>query len=140
MIPRVLLTTSAGLMGAAGAICNFMPDDIAAAMGLSGLPAGTFLVQLLAGLLLALAVINWMCRSLRIGGIYGRPLALGNALNFVVAAFALGRLPGDVMPIAVGWALLAITCAHAIGFVWLVFAGPAPGSGVGAPVSSDIGQ
>jgi hypothetical protein len=127
-------------MGAAGAVCNFMPDDIAAAMGLTGLPAGTFLVQLLAGLLLALAVTNWMCRSLRVGGIYGRPLALGNALNFVVAAFAFGRIGDGVLPATIGWALFAVTLVHAIGFVWVVFAAPAPGRAADHAASAGIGQ
>jgi hypothetical protein len=125
MNSKLLLVPSAILLGAAGVVANFMPQEIAGRLGLTGLPAGALLVQLLAGLLIAFALLNWMCRDHRVGGIYGKPLALANALQFAVGAFGLGRAVTGPLQSPLLWAAFAFYVLFALGFLWLVF-GPAP--------------
>lgn len=48
------------------------------------------LPQLAAGGLLGLGVINWWWRGNDVGGIYRRPLSLGNLLCFIAAGASLG--------------------------------------------------
>lgn len=62
-----------------------------------------------------------MSRKNRIGGIYARPIGLGNLLFFASAALALGKawsagtLPATSLPVCVTFSVLAV------GFAWLVF-------------------
>jgi hypothetical protein len=44
---------------------------------------------LLAAALFAFAMVNWMARGTTVGGIYGRPIALGNLTHFFVGGMAL---------------------------------------------------
>ena len=78
------------VLGLAG---TFLPQELSAAAGVSGSPAMVHLIVQIAGALyLGAAVQNWMARQSTIGGIYNRPLALGNLVHFLVVAIALGRL------------------------------------------------
>ena len=123
MNSKLLLVPSAVLLGAAGLAANFMPQEIAGRLGLTGLPAGALLVQLVAGFLIAFAVLNWMSRNQRVGGIYGKPLALANALQFAVGAFGLGRAAVGPLQSPLLWAAFAVYALFALGFLWLVFGG-----------------
>ncbi len=134
MNSKLLLGASAAILGAAGLAGNFAPQEIAGRLGLTGFPAGALLVQLAAGLLLGFAVMNWMCRNQRVGGIYGKPLALANALHFAVGAFGLGRAATGPLESPLLWAAFAIYALFAVGFLWLVF-GAAPSS-VAPPAES----
>jgi uncharacterized protein YqgV (UPF0045/DUF77 family) len=46
-------------------------------------------VQVLAGLYLAFAIMNWTIKASVIGGIYHRPLALGNFTHFFIGTLVL---------------------------------------------------
>jgi len=127
MNSKLLLISSAAVLGAAGLVANFMPQEIAGKLGLTGLPAGALLVQLAAGLVIGFATMNWMCRNQTVGGIYGKPLALANAMHFVLGAFGLGRAATGPLQSPLLWAAFAIYALFAVGFVWLVFGG-APSS------------
>ena len=47
------------------------------------------LLQVLGALYLGFAMLNWMARGSLMGGIYGRPLAMGNFLHFFMVALLL---------------------------------------------------
>jgi hypothetical protein len=126
---RYLMTASALAMGAAGFAGSFLPDEILRAM--EG-PAGGLMptiVQLLGALWLAGAMTNWTSRGNAIGGIYGRPLAVGNVTHFAIGAITLGKLAiagGAPMTVLVGALVYAI---FAIAFAAVMFsAGPVSGS------------
>lgn len=118
---RVLLTASAVFLVVCGAALTFASDELAAAAGLDGDSA--LPLQLLAGALLGMGVINWFSRGRPFGGIYGRPLGLGNVLLFVVGGFALGRKALATEAPAV-WSVFVVYLIFAVGFVWVVFVGP----------------
>lgn len=124
-MPLILMTFSAILLGGLGLVLNFAPVEIAGWLGFTGMPVAAVILQVLAGGLLALGVVDWMMRR-GVEGIYGRPVGLGNMLFFSVAAFGLLRAANaEVLP-AVTWPLGIATAVLAGGFIWLVFVGKSP--------------
>lgn len=89
MHSKVLLTISAVLMALAGICLSFMPSEILSAFGIAESTPLPIVLQVAGALYLGFACTNWMWRSNIIGGIYARPLALGNFLHFTMAALAL---------------------------------------------------
>jgi Na+-driven multidrug efflux pump len=90
MNTKLLMTTSALVMGIAGIALTFAPDDI---LGLFNPHDQSVLdklvLQIIGALYFAFAMVNWTARANLIGGIYGRPIAIGNFTHFVVGALAL---------------------------------------------------
>lgn len=122
MNTRILLSVSAVVMGAAGIAGSFAPHEILRAAGIA--PAGMLplLVQLLAAMLFAFAMVNWMARGSLIGGIYNRPVAIGNLTHFTIGALALLKATmagqGNVV-------LTAVYAAFAVAFAMVFFRSPA---------------
>ena len=78
-------------------------------------------VQFAGSGLLGFAALDWMSRGNRIGGIYGRPLGIGNLLLFTTAALTIGRAAwagGLPIPLIVVGGVFAVLAAS---FAWLVF-------------------
>jgi hypothetical protein len=92
-----LLALSAIAYGAGALPLLFMPEELMMAVGAESTPVGATLLQLLAGALFGFAMLNWMSRHSRLGGIFGRPLVLANFAQAAVAVPALARivLAGD---------------------------------------------
>ena len=89
MNTKLLLGASAVLMALAGFGGTFAPGEFLDALHLPDAGILPLLIQLLAALLLAFAMTNWMAKESRIGGIYNRPLAIGNLLHFTIGAITL---------------------------------------------------
>jgi hypothetical protein len=121
---RILLTLSALVLGVLGIAGSFLPQELLAALGVT--PSGTLalLVQLLAALLVAFAMENWMARGSLIGGIYNRPVAIGNLTHFVIGALALIKAvtAGERHPIVL--AVAGVYVVFAIGFAMLFLRSP----------------
>ncbi|WP_303310481.1 hypothetical protein [Hymenobacter sp. BT730] len=88
MNTKLVMTLSAAVLALAGLSLTFMPDEIARLCGISPAPAFTLLLQLLGALYFAFAMLNWMAKGSRIGGIYNRPIALANFAHFFIVALA----------------------------------------------------
>lgn len=109
-------------MGAAGIAGTFAPDEIATRLGV-GTP---LVIQLLGALLFAFAMVNWMARGSLIGGIYNRPIAVGNLTHFLIGALALAKavMAGErriAFVVAAG-----IYIVFAVGFGAVLFRSPVP--------------
>ena len=87
MNTKLLLGTSAGLMAVGGLVLHFAPHEVLAYAGYPATDLAPVLVLVLGALYLGFAALNWMSKGVRMGGIYARPLALGNGLHFLVGAF-----------------------------------------------------
>ena len=118
---KIILTASAVLLVALGIVLNFMPQEAAAALGIAAAPATTALTQVLASALLGMGFINWFSRANRIGGIYARPLALGNFLLFGSSALSLGRTFSAHHDARIIGAATAVFAVLALAFCWLIF-------------------
>ena len=89
MKTKWLLSSSAVMMGVLGLAGTFIPEEIAKALGVDPSPVILIFLQIIGGLYLGFAMLNWFTRSARIGGIYNKPVVLGNLMHYVVVFFAL---------------------------------------------------
>ncbi|MEA2328475.1 MAG: hypothetical protein QOE68_3434 [Thermoanaerobaculia bacterium] len=121
MKTRALMAASAVFLAILGIAALFAPDEILRASGIPSSPFLPPLIQLCAALLLGFAMTNWMVKGSRVGGIYNRPIALGNLLHFAAGAITLDRfaLRGhEAWPVL---ALAAIYTVFALAFGVVVF-------------------
>lgn len=120
MNTKLLLAASGIVMGGAGIAGTFAPVELATALALPHAASAPLLVQLASALLFGFGMMNWMARGSLFGGIYNRPLVVGNVSHFVIGAFALakgvaaGQLPTAGIVIAAVYALFAIAFALAM--------------------------
>ncbi|MFE8695555.1 multidrug DMT transporter permease [Cytobacillus sp. FJAT-53684] len=91
MKTKWLLSSSAVMMGLLGLAGTFIPEEILIILGIDPSPITLILLQIIGGLYLGFAMLNWFTRSARIGGIYNKPVVLGNLIHFIVVLFALIR-------------------------------------------------
>ncbi len=83
------MITSAAFLALLGLATSYMPEKV---LGLHGTVPDTptlLLVQMTGALYLGFAILNWTARGVLIGGIYARPVALGNFLHFAMVSVML---------------------------------------------------
>lgn len=121
---KLILGTSAIVLGAAGIAATFAPHELLAAFGVAPSAVLAILVQLLGATWFGFAMINWAARGSLIGGIYNRPVAIGNLAHFMIGAMALVKLvvAGEHRPIVL--ALAAVYAIFAIAFAMVFFRSP----------------
>jgi hypothetical protein len=124
MNTKLLLGASAIVMGASGLAGTFAPQELATALGITSTGVLPLLIQLLAALLFGFAMVNWMARGSLIGGIYNRPVLVGNVAHFLIGGLAAIKavLAGEHRPLVIG--IAAVYAVFAIGFGTLLFRGP----------------
>ena len=126
MSTRVLMSVTASLLGLAGVVLQFAPQELASALSMPSRGLVPVVCQLLGGSLLGLACLDWFSRGARLGGIYGRPLVLANLVHFATAGLALGRHAVDApTPLIAGVA--AVYVVLALSFARVSAAKPAAG-------------
>jgi hypothetical protein len=116
MIRKTIMTVSALALGIAGVAATFLPQEILQKAGVPAAGALPLLVQITGALYLSFAMMNWMAKDSLIGGIYNRPLAIGNLLHFVMGTLALGK--GGLYAVAVVYGIFAVA------FTYIVFTSP----------------
>jgi hypothetical protein len=89
MNTRWLMRASAIYIALIGIAGTFMPQEILRLAGVEAAPMLTLGLQVAAAAHLGFAVLNWTAQGVLIGGIYARPLALGNFTHFLVSGLAL---------------------------------------------------
>jgi hypothetical protein len=117
MNTRLLLISSAAFLAVLGLVLTFAPAEVLATDD----PRTIVVGQLLGAALCGGAFLNWMSRGAPMGGIYGRPLAIGNLVHFTVGGLALVKVIRSVEPFGfvtimiIGYLLLAVL------FAWVAF-------------------
>ena len=91
MNTKVLMTASALFLALLGAAASFLPQEILASLDAPAEGYVVLVVQIAGALYLGFAMLNWTARENLIGGIYSRPVALGNFLHFVMVALAMWK-------------------------------------------------
>lgn len=124
MNTRILMSASALTMGALGISASFLPDEILNYIGIESTGLAPLFVQVLGALYLGFAMMNWMAKSVLIGGIYARPLAMGNFMHFIIGALALvkGTLANSTLTAM--WVVTAMYAVFAILFGLVLFGRP----------------
>lgn len=91
MHTRYLMMSSAIFLALLGLATSFVPERVLGMHGTVPDNATLLLVQMMGALYLGFAILNWMARGVIIGGIYARPLALGNFLHFGMVGMMLSK-------------------------------------------------
>lgn len=77
-------------MGMAGIILSFLLHEILNYLSsTTGTILDPLILQILGALYFAFAMVNWTAKANLIGGIYARPIAIGNLAHFTIGALAL---------------------------------------------------
>ena len=129
---KALMSASALALALLGLPCIFAPEVVLQRLAGNSTAGAELMVQITGALYLGFAGLNWMGKANLMGGIYGRPVAIGNLLHFLVAAFAIFKAAQTtgvrfLWPIALGYA------SFALGFALIVFRNPLRSSGKSPP-------
>jgi hypothetical protein len=124
MHTKLLMQASAFAMLLVGLGLTFAPRELLLRVGGGYPPVMVLLLQATGALYLGFAVLNWMAKDNLIGGIYSKPVGLGNFLHFFMVAMALVKAlsAGSPQPGMIGAALVYIVFAVWFGLV--VFGSP----------------
>lgn len=119
------MTVSAAFLAALGVTASFLPREM---LVYAGAPPAWFpelMIQCAGAGFIAFAVLNWSARGSMLGGIYGRPIALGNFAQFAIGAITLLKNLSNVRDHPV---LVIVTAAYALLAIWFgaVLFGPGP--------------
>jgi hypothetical protein len=121
MNTKWLMVVTSIVLGTTGILLLFAPELLLEALGTEMVEPLPVVVQVLAGVYLSFALMNWTIRASVIGGIYNRPLALGNFTHFFIGMLVLLKyLFTGSMPMV----LVIATCGYTLFvalFAWLVF-------------------
>ncbi|MBG7631063.1 MAG: hypothetical protein IZT56_11615 [Bacteroidetes bacterium] len=119
MNTKLLMTASAIILGIIGLSLSFIPIEITEYLNLDTNIISTLSFQLLGALYLGFSMMNWMAKGSIIGGIYNRPIAIGNFMHFGVGAFALVKLVSSIemhqeifISLTVIYAIFALSFAY----------------------------
>lgn len=121
---RLLMSAAALFLGSVGVACLFAPDLVLTWIAGSAPPGAMLLVQVLGTLSLGLAVLDWMWKGNRLGGIYGRPIVLANVLHLVSTALVMVKALSRDPALRALWPLAAAYAIFGLGFFALLFRDP----------------
>jgi len=124
MYTKALMISSAVAMMALGLTATFVPDDLLRYCGSNPQPLSILIVQAAGALYLGFAIMNWMAKENLIGGIYSRPVALGNFLHFFVMAAALVKALNIGQRTAPVWIVAFFYAIFATWFGLVLFGNP----------------
>lgn len=123
MNTRLIMTISALVMGIAGLLLSFLPQEMA--MYLGGAGYDVIVLRLMGALYFGFAMVNWTAKASLLGGIYGRPIVFGNFLHFLVGALALlnwiMKNPSVILILIV--AVIYVIFAVIFGYILFIYSG-----------------
>jgi len=108
------MRASALMLAAIGLAATFLPQEILAGAAAPSVPATVVIVQIVGAAYLGFAFLNWMAQGNAIGGIYSRPVAIGNFGHFLIGALALlksGVAAQHSLPMLAGSAVYVVFAA-----------------------------
>lgn len=118
------MTASAVFMGIAGLVLMFIPDEILYHFGYNSSYLKTLPLQITGALYFSFAVLNYMARGSIIGGIYSKPVSLGNFAHFFIGALTIIKASFEYRDISAFWIAGAVYSLFAILFALVSFGNP----------------
>ena len=88
------MITSSIFLIISGLGLTFIPEEISEFLKAGINQTSILFLQILGSLYLGFGMLNWMTKNNLIGGIYSRPLVIGNLTHFLVTSFALIKIIG----------------------------------------------
>ena len=121
MNTKLLMTSSALILGLAGVFALFVPDVLLSTQGAAVTGNLSVMTQLMGALYFSFALMNWTTKDSLIGGIYARPVSLANFSHFFSGALLLlkHQLSNEMNLSTL--AALIVYSVYAACFYWLVF-------------------
>ncbi len=123
---NLLVVITAVVYALPGLVFTFAPDEVLLRLGLAAAPPLLhWLLELLGGALMGLAIMNAMQRYAMVGGVYGRPLLLANLTLLSIGGLSslrLWRTTGDQRILIAA----VILCALLAAYGRLLFKSPTP--------------
>jgi hypothetical protein len=118
MNTKLLMTLSSILFMAIGILFSFAPDEAVSYLGWN--PESAILFQLAGAMYFGFGMINWTAKANLIGGIYGRPIALGNFTHATIAGLALIKIATKEggSPAIVGFVIVYVLLAATFGYIF----------------------
>jgi hypothetical protein len=92
MITKIIMTSSAILLAGIGILFSFLPNEFMDYLNFESNTISTLFFNILSALYLGFAILNWTAKGTLIGGIYNKPIAIGNLMHFGVGAIALVKV------------------------------------------------
>ncbi len=114
----LLMSASALFLGGLGIATSIFPRALLSALDVQSNGASLLLMNVAGALYLGFALLNWMAREHLIGGIYSRPVAMGNLIHFIAAAVPLiqylmtGALNIALAVVAAGYVIFAVSFGY----------------------------
>ena len=89
---KTLMIISAIFLAVNGFGLSFFPNEISLLLTNDDNHIFIVILQILGALYLGFSYVNWMSKNSLIGGIYNKPLLIGNTLHFLTASIAMIKL------------------------------------------------
>ena len=124
MNSRYLMIASSIVTGLLGLTASFFPKEILTNVGLFPTEILTLFLQVTGALYIGFAILNWMAKTVLIGGIYARPLAMGNFAHFMIAAIALAKAALNNSALPYSWIIAVIYSIFTVLFGIVLFTNP----------------
>ena len=124
MNTKYLMISSSIVTGVLGVFASFLPKEILNNVGLTASEFPTLVIQIAGALYLGFAMMNWMAKTVLIGGIYARPLCMGNFLHFAIAAVVLIKVTINTTSLKFVWVATIVYSIFAILFGIVLFTNP----------------
>ncbi len=121
---KILMSVSAVTLGAFGFLSSFFSNELLVHTKIEPTQSADLFIQMMAALYMGFAIMNWMQREARIGGIYNRPIVMGNFFHFVITTFALGKVLITKPHLPGMWILTGIYFLYAVAFGLVLFTHP----------------
>lgn len=122
---RILLIASTVFNGMMGLLTSFLPQEVLKITDLPTSPVNVLLLQIMSAFYIGLAMINYMSKDAVIGGIYNRPILMGNIAYHSIASIALVKYALNQGLFSTTLITLTVVyCILSLGFLKLFFVGP----------------
>lgn len=121
---RYLMMASAVFLAMVGLALTFAPQEILRRLDSDATTWERTVAQLCGALYCGFALMNWMAKGTTLGGIYGRPIVIGNLVHFTMGALVLLKRAGGRSNEAAQWSLAAAYGVFALLFGYVMFTHP----------------
>jgi len=122
MNTKLLMSASAIVMGITGITLSFFPQELATFFKMAD--TNIIVLQLLGGLYFGFAMLNWTAKANLTGGIYSRPVVIGNLSNFTIGGLALLKFATRNITTTYIWIAVILYLLFAIVFGFVFFTNP----------------
>lgn len=113
------MTSSASFLAIIGILFSFLPNEIMDYLNVEPNIITALFLKIMSALYLGFGILNWMAKGTLIGGIYNRPIAIGNLMHFGVGAIALVKITTNIQ--AHSEVIISLTVVYAIFAILFVY-------------------